>query len=392
MRVVVLDPSCTTWTYTHYLCECLVAQGHEVFLVASQFLYLESVGTGSYHKVDHFYNRTMSLYGGRPRGFSRRYVKGAEHIVDMLRLPKLLESIEPDVIHYQQAPIPLVDRWFLARLARIAPLVSTVHNTEPFHGDASRLQLWGFASFLARFDHLIAHTQYSLQRLEQLGMSPDRISVIRGGQFDHYTALAEPGPSGTPADDLDCEHRVLFFGALSLYKGLDILIRAFALLPAATLGKTRLMICGNPQMPMASIMALAREVGVHHRIDWDMQFIPEEQIHGIFARATVLALPYRHIDDSGVLAMIPQYRIPIVASRIGGFAEMLEDGVHGHVVEPEDPAAFAAALDDILSDPQKIQDMGDAVGHLADEWISWEEVARRTTRVYEDLKSSTSLS
>ena len=90
--------------------------------------------------------------------------------------------------------------------------------------------------------------------------------------------------------------------------------------------------------------------------------------------------------------MIPQYRIPIVASRIGGFAEMLEDGVHGHVVEPEDPAAFAAALDDILSDPQKIQDMGDAVGHLADEWISWEEVARRTTRVYEDLKSSTSLS
>ena len=385
MRVVVLDPSCITWSYTHRLCEALVAQGCEVHLVASRFLYLERVAAGAYQKRDHFYDRTIRLYGGRTRGILRRYVKGAEHIIDMFRLPTLLKSLEPNVIHYQQAPIPLVDRWFLGGMRRIAPLVSTVHNTEPFHGDASRLQRWGFSAFLSRFDQLIVHTQYSLQQLERLGISADRISVIRGGLFDHYANLAEPGPTGVSEHQKNSEQNVLFFGNLSHYKGLDILIRAFAQLPEERLSKTRLMICGNPQMPMEPIQALAQELRVQDRIVWDLRFVPEEQIHGIFTRAAVLALPYRHIDDSGLLAMVARYGIPIVASRIGGFAELLEDGVHGHLVEPENPSALATGLENILSDANRARAMGDAVRNLADGWRSWDVVAQETIRIYEDL-------
>ena len=181
------------------------------------------------------------------------------------------------------------------------------------------------------------------------------------------------------------EQNVLFFGNLSHYKGLDILIRAFAQLPEERLSKTRLMICGNPQMPMEPIQALAQELRVQDRIVWDLRFVPEEQIHGIFTRAAVLALPYRHIDDSGLLAMVARYGIPIVASRIGGFAELLEDGVHGHLVEPENPSALATGLENILSDANRARAMGDAVRNLADGWRSWDVVAQETIRIYEDL-------
>ena len=100
----------------------------------------------------------------------------------------------------------------------------------------------------------------------------------------------------------------------------------------------------------------------------------------------VLSLPYRHIDGSGVLSTALQYGIPIVASRIGGFAEMLEDGVHGHLVEPENPSALAEGLEAILSDPIKARDMGEAVRGLAQKWVSWDDVAEQTVLIYQRLQ------
>jgi len=384
MKVVVLDPSCLTWPYTPRLCEALAGRGCEVHLVASQFLYSDREDAGSYRKWDHFYNRTIKLYRRRTRGFLRRYVKGAEHVVDMFRLLRFLKRLRPDVIHFQQAPIPFVDRWFLGGLGRIAPLVLTVHNTTPFHGEASRLQRWGFGSFVSRFDHLIVHTQYSRRQLiEGLGIPGDRLSVLPHPLLDHHESKCAPESRRPGVPQAEDEQIVLFFGNVSHYKGLDILIRAFGRLPHERLRRTRLLVSGNPHIPMGPIMALAQEVGIEDRVEWDLRFIPDEQIHSVFARATVLALPYRHIDGSGVLAMALSHGKPMVATRIGGFAEILEDGVHGYLVEPEDPSAMAARLEDVLSDSNRARAMSDAVRRLAEGWRSWDAVAEETIRIYQ---------
>jgi glycosyltransferase involved in cell wall biosynthesis len=118
---------------------------------------------------------------------------------------------------------------------------------------------------LSRFDHLIAHTRYSLKRLELWGMAADRISVIRGGRFDHYEELEESGQTGASEDLTGGEHRILCFGALSLYKGVDLLIRALAQLPEATLHKARLMIYGDEavdELVYSTDVATMREKGL----------------------------------------------------------------------------------------------------------------------------------
>lgn len=387
MKVAILDPSCLTWRYTHCLSEALMGQGCDVHVLESEFLYLDRKVSGSYRRWNHFYNRTIHLYGKRPGGFLRRYVKGIEHVFNMFSLIRFLQSLRPDIIHYQQTPLPLVDWRFLNRLKHIAPLVSTVHNTTPFHGDGSRVQRLGFISFLSFFDHLIVHTEYGRQQLKKKLVHLDgRISVMQGGPYDHYERMAEEESPG----DLKREHHqnILFLGNISHYKGVDVLIRAFALLSAERFENTRLIISGNPKIPMGPLRDLAQRLGVDHRIEWNLRFVPEEQVHGIIKRAAIWALPYRQVDRSAGLATVIQYGIPVIASRIGGFAEMLQDGVHGHLVEPENPSALAKGLESILSDPKKANQMGKAVRELGRKWPSWDEVARQTICIYEDLKKS----
>jgi len=69
----------------------------------------------------------------------------------------------------------------------------------------------------------------------------------------------------------------------------------------------------------------------------------------------------------------------------GGFPEILKDGVHGYLVNPDDPFALAKALQHILSQPKLEQRMGQAVRELAIGEFSWDTIARRTVQLYKSL-------
>ena len=96
----------------------------------------------------------------------------------------------------------------------------------------------------------------------------------------------------------------------------------------------------------------------------------------------VVACPYRAIDQGGPVHIAIEFERPIVASNIGGTPEILSDGVHGYLVPPEDPGAFARALERVLTDRERTREMSHAVGRLADS-LSWEVISRKTIAVYE---------
>ena len=77
---------------------------------------------------------------------------------------------------------------------------------------------------------------------------------------------------------------------------------------------------------------------------------------------------------------------PIIASRIGGLAETIQDGIHGRLFPAGDVAALTAALEEVLGHPERRRDMEKAVRDLR-ESISWENSADRTIDVYEQLLS-----
>jgi len=384
MKVAIVDSSGFTPPYDHCLADALAQQGCQVVVATTRLPPGPWAQDMPYERWELFYRIGSRL--GKMK--LRTYLKGCEHPFDMQRLICRLRRWKPDVIHFQWLPVPAIDRFFLPQLRKIAPLVLTVHDTKPFHGaPSSRLQLIGLKTAFKRFDHYIVHTQYSRETLiNELMLPEERVSVIPHGVFAYYRGLINDleGPSQFPWPG--GEKRILYFGVLKPYKGVDILFEAFARLPARLIKDTVLQIVGYPKMPVKPLQELARRLGIENRVFWDLRFVDEKEVASYFSQADIVVLPYRRIDQSGVLMTALAFGKPIVASRVGGFAEVLKDGLHGFLVDPEDVEALAQALARLLADDELRAKMSKAVQELARGELSWDSIAEKTIGVYEMLR------
>lgn len=382
LSVVVVDPSCFSLPYDYSLCHALFETGCEVTLARSRFLYDERAFSGPFSSWDRFYEFTHSWKQKRAQSWVGKLVKGSEHIVSMRRLRTELRRTKPAIIHFQWLPLPLLDRLFLPSLSRIAPLVLTLHNTNfSRFGIGTRLQQeTGIRAALKHFQAVIVHSNFSKQKIvERNWMPPERVQVVPHGPLDYYRGL--PGP-GKPAPEQDNE--VLFFGNIEPYKGVDLLLRAFAALPPALLNRSRLRIAGRPGRGASELQTLSQTLGIENRVTWQLGFVAEKEVAGLFRSAALAVLPYREIDQSGVLMTAIAFEKPIIATRVGGIPETIKDQVHGLLVEPGNIPELTSALCTLLSSPARRQEMEAAVGKLRTGTLSWNRIADRTLSIYQD--------
>jgi glycosyltransferase involved in cell wall biosynthesis len=171
---------------------------------------------------------------------------------------------------------------------------------------------------------------------------------------------------------------ILCFGLVRPYKGVDVLIEAFAKVEGA-----ELWIVGMPRMDLAPLRALAERCpGTVRFVD---RFITDPEIPAYFRRADIVALPYRAIEQSGVLYTALAFGNAIVASAIGGFTEIGERDGALQLVPPGDAAALAEALTDLVEHPERRTELAAAAKAAAAGPYSWRDVAARTLDLYRDL-------
>ena len=377
MKVLMLDPSAFTPPYDHHLCEGLATVGCDLSLYTTRSDFNEWDNDTTYDQIEFFYRRTNALYKNRDRLPGRIAVKGLEHVADMMRFVREVQSLDPDVVHVQWAPVPVVDRWFFSSLAKVAPLVFTVHDTTPFHGaSTSRLQLLGGDAIYEPFDHLIVHTESSKNELIGQGISPDDVSIVPHGILEYPGAATDAGKSGD-------NRTILFFGTIKPYKNIDTLLEAFAALPTEARETTDLHIAGTAKMDIEPLRDRAAELGIDSSVRWDLRFVPDAEVPTLFGAADLVVFPYDDIDQSGALLTALQYETPIVATDIAGFAEVLTDGKHGFLIPPDAPTELANAMDRVLTDPDLASRMSENIGDLTDAIPSWIEIADRTSNVYQ---------
>ncbi len=380
MRIAIIDPSLFTWPYDRRLAGGLRLAGHEVTVIG-KVLHPGEPGADDSLLHQHFYPRLACLGDGALPASVVRLAKGLGHAGSMARLVRWLERWRPDVIHVQWLPLPAVDRLFLPRLRRIAPLVLTMHDSNPFNGEAGLvLQRIGATSTLPMFDHVVVHNRKAFERVRALGVAPGRLSAIAHGLLsDDLTAPISPAPA--PAND-DEPLLLLQFGKVRGYKGVDVLIRAVALMPPEVRRRCRVRVIGKPYIDPRPLLELARTLGVDDTVELDLRFVSDEEMRLHFSRAAGVVLPYREIDTSGVLMVALAAGVPIVASAIGSFAEMLEHGRHGLLVPPGDERALAEALCRLVTDGDLRASMRTEVASLAASVPSWRDIAAATAAVY----------
>ncbi len=386
MKIAIIDPSLFTWPYDRRLARGLEAVGHEVKVIGKVLRHGDE-GADDPLLRQHFYPRLARATDGPLPTRLIKLAKGLSHVASMVRLTRWLERWRPDVVHFQWLPLPLVDRLFIPRLRRIAPLVLTVHDSNPFNGEAGlALQRLGITSTLSMFDHIVVHNRKALERLRALGVAPGRLSAIAHGLLSDDLAVPVSPPGPAPANDEPL--MLLQFGKIKAYKGVDVLIRAAALMPREVRDRCRIKVIGKPYVDPRPLFELARALDVEDTVELDLRFVSDEEMMLHFSRAAGVLLPYREIDTSGVLMVALAVGVPIVASAIGSFAEMLEDGRHGLLVPPGDERALADALCRLVTDDDLRASMRGEVAALRATVPSWRDIAATTAAVYTQIRAA----
>jgi glycosyltransferase involved in cell wall biosynthesis len=367
MRVKLVDPSAFTPPYDRALAGALAAAGAEVELITSKFLYGPVPEPEGYDVTESFYRRT-SARGLQAPG--RLPLKLAEHLPDMMRLRSQLDG---DITHFQWLTMPALDN-LLVRDKR--PKVMTAHyiaSPRP-----KWLELTNAQRTFDSMDAVIAHSENGASRLRDLiGLPADRVRVIPHGAFDYLTRLPDEAP--LPPELEGAEGPViLFFGLMRPYKGIDTLLEAFSAVEGA-----ELWIVGNPRMEIDDLIERSRRLP--GRVRWLPRFIEDREIPAIMRAAAVLALPYRDIEQSGVLYTGLAFGKAMVLSDIGGFGEVARKHDAARLVPPDDPAGLAAALNDLTGDDEARHRLESGAAAAAAGPYSWPEIARSTIRLYREV-------
>ncbi|MBP5259703.1 MAG: glycosyltransferase [Paludibacteraceae bacterium] len=164
--------------------------------------------------------------------------------------------------------------------------------------------------------------------------------------YDHY---GTPVPRDAAARELQLPadaRYLLFFGFIRDYKGLDILLRAWAD-PRLRQTDARLLVAGEFYNNSEEYFRLEKELGLQGRVIWHTEFIPDERVRLYFSLADLVVQPYKTATQSGVTQIAYHFAKPMLVTRVGGLAEGVPDGSVGYVTPPE-PEAVADALSDFL--------------------------------------------
>ena len=153
--------------------------------------------------------------------------------------------------------------------------------------------------------------------------------MIPHGAFDYLTR--QPDEQPLPEELREVEGPVILaFGLIRPYKGTDVLLEAFREVEGA-----ELWIVGMPRMPMEQLHELAEQAP--GRVRFIDRFVTDPEIPAFMRRADLVALPYRNIEQSGVLYTALAFGRPLVLSDVGGFPEIAELGA-ARLVPPGGPA------------------------------------------------------
>jgi glycosyltransferase involved in cell wall biosynthesis len=378
MRVHIVDPSAYTPPYDHALCAALAAAGARVELHTSRFAHGPVAPAAGYTRHESFYRLAARVEDPR----ARRAVKLAEHVPDMLRYRRAAGTAE--VVHFQWLAVQYLDGLLLPSRRSPAgdrrPLVLTAHDILP--REARPGQRAAQRRLYDRFDAVIVHSDHGRGRLTgELGVDPERVHVIAHGAFAHL--LDAPGSRAAGGHlggrtQLDApvafpteKPVVLCFGLMRPYKGIDLLLEAWEGIDGA-----ELWIVGAPRMDVSALAASAPP-GVR----FVPRFIADDELPAYFRRADLVVLPYREIDQSGVLFTALAFGKPMLLSDVGGFPEVAATGA-ARTFPAGDAGALHDALGELLGDPPALGALAAAARAAAAGPYAWDVIAERTLALY----------
>jgi glycosyltransferase involved in cell wall biosynthesis len=361
--------------------------------------YLGGTGNVAYHhaRLLHALGHEVTVYTASIAGQDRAtFPFEVKHLRSILRvgnaaltpsLPIRLKGY--DLIHMHYPYLFGAELALLAASLANIPVVLTYHNQlqEQHRGKAALFKLYNRlmeTRFLQRANRVLAVRMDHL-----LSIRPDMAGQTGVMELGHGvdTDLFRPVPieHARAGLDLSVDARViLFVGALDQahrFKNVDGLLRAFARL---ALPDAILLVAGDGDQ-RARLDCLAVELGISPRVRFLGRQAPES-LPSLYSAADVLVLPSTGVESFGLVQIEAMAcGTPVVASDLPGMRTIVDHGVDGYLVPPNNPAALTAALGRICRDPELSRQLGDAGRRKVLRSYAWDRIGSDLEHIYNDL-------
>jgi D-inositol-3-phosphate glycosyltransferase len=277
-----------------------------------------------------------------------------------------------------------------ARWAHIAHTLGLVKNRTLASGarpePALRIQVEG--EIAQQADLLIASTADEADDLvNAYKANPNHVFVVPPG-VDLATFQPIDRAEARRKIGYDSGRVLLFVGRLERLKGVEIAIRALALLRDREHDDLRLIVLGEDsrdgdESEKERLKAVAASVGVRDRVDF-LGSVAQHELPYFYAAADACVMP-SYSESFGLVALEAQAcGCPVVASGVSGLRSVVRDDVSGYLIDGHDPAEYAERIGRLLADPELAQQMGRR-GRLLAQRFSWTRTADRLEGLFEQV-------
>jgi glycosyltransferase involved in cell wall biosynthesis len=290
----------------------------------------------------------------------------------MNQLMSIIRKIEPDVLHVQETNDPWYDLTLL--LNKMPPLVTTIHDVFRHPGDKDNVIGSEYTRQIAfwRSQQLIVHANSLKNALvEEFAVPSVRICTLPHGELGSlYQRLAKDN------NTVREPYTLLFYGRIWAYKGLKYLLEA---MPSVI-----------KQFPQAKLIIAGKGEnlkkyfpdGCDENYEILNRYIPSEDVAKLFQRSTAVILPYIEASQSGVASLAYAMGTPVIASEIGGLAEMIHSEQDGLLVAPRDTSALADTIIRLLGDSNLQHKIRTAALYRCKDDLNWLNIATQTIEIY----------
>lgn len=262
-----------------------------------------------------------------------------------LKTGRAIRKLAPDIL--------IIKFWLpfmapcLGKVARMARrngktrVVSILDNIIPHeHRPGDRL----FGRYFTRsVDGFVAMSDSVLEDLSQFDTAKPRV-FCRHPLYDNFGAKTSREES-LKFLGLDPGQRyMLFFGLIRDYKGLDLLLRAYADSRFREMD-VKLIVAGEFYSGSEKYFELEKELGLEGMVVWKSDFVPDSEVRYYFGAADIIVQPYKSATQSGVTQIAYHFEKPMLVTDVGGLAEIVPDGKVGYVVQPNENKIADALVD-----------------------------------------------
>ena len=388
MRISIVVPYFTPfYKQNEYgLCKSLADLGHEVRLLTSN------------RKMKKFYPQVSG------RGLGDRVEQDLENfkavylptLIDWFEQPLMpsigreIKSLGAEVVHVHE---DFQNCSLLASSAARETATPTILSEERYYlpGGLWRLPYLLYSSTFAKRVRegaaaITAHSNAAKGFLVSLGTEPERVEVVPVGiDPDEFRPTEEEVLSEKVR--IEGERVILTVARLHLNKGLTYLLQAMPWIVDEYHALRLVIIGGGPLEDQ--IRGMIRQLDLEKNVVLLTEPIPNEEMSRIYPGCDVFVLPSVKEPFGRVVLEAMACGKPVVATRVGGLPDIVEDGRTGYLVDSADPSQLAMRVNDLLRDQKRIRVFGWAGRKRVLERFTWANIARRYLEIYESVQYQT---